>query len=221
MTRSEYKMAILLIVIVLSSTILAGCNMPGMSSQSASANTPGLLFEDNFSNPNSGWEISAQGGIKEYFNGTYHINIVDANIFSWSVAQQTFGDVRISMDVAFTGPAGMAEMGAICRMQNSQDFYFLTIRSDGAYAVFKMEQGNEFFIGMEGYEFNSAIRTGLSTNKLEVICRGENLSLFVNNEHMITVQDSSYQVGDVGVIAGGFDEPDVNVYFDNFRVTQP
>ena len=221
MTRSEYKKIILLCVIFLASAILAGCNLPGVNSQTASANTPSLLFEDNFSYPNSGWEISAQGGVKEYFNGTYHINIVNANIFSWSVAQQTFGDVQISMDVAFTGPAEMAEMGIICRMQNSQEFYFLTIRSDGAYAVFKMDQGNEFFIGMEGYEFSPAIRTGLNTNRLEVTCRGENLSLVVNNEHLITVQDSSYQVGDVGVIAGAFDQPDVNVYFDNFRVTQP
>jgi hypothetical protein len=106
-------------------------------------------------------------------------------------------------------------------MQNSEDFYFMTIRSDGAYAVFKMYQGNEFFIGMEGYQFNPSIRTGLNTNHIEVVCRGENLSLVVNNEHLITVQDSSYQVGDVGVIAGAFDEPGVNVYFDNFRVSQP
>jgi len=221
MTRSEFKKSIILSVILLTSIVLAGCNLPGMNTPSASANTPGILFEDNFSDPSSGWEMSALGGIKEYFNGTYHINIVEANMFSWSVAQQTFGDVQITLDVAFTGPAEMSEMGVICRMQNSQEFYFLTIRSDGAYAVFKMDQGNEFFIGMEGYEFDPAIRTGLNTNKLQVICRGENLSLFVNDVHLITVQDSSFQVGDVGVIAGAFDQPDVNVYFDNFRVTQP
>jgi hypothetical protein len=192
-----------------------------MNSQTASANTPNLLFEDDFSNPNSGWEVSSQGGLKDYYNGTYHINISDSNIFSWSVAQQSYGDIAISVDAAFTGPAEMAEIGAVCRMQNSQDFYFMTIRSDGAFAVFKMYQGNEFYIGMEGYEFNPVIRTGLNTNHIEVICQGENLSLIVNNEHLITVQDSSYQVGDVGVIAGAFDEPDVNVYFDNFRVSQP
>lgn len=221
MNHLSNKKTLLIILLVGFSMFLAGCNLPGMVSQTASANVPKLLFEDNFSNPASGWEVSSQGGLKDYYNGTYHINIADANIFSWSVAQQSYGDIEISVDAAFTGPAAMAEIGVICRMQNSQDFYFMTIRSDGAYAVFKMYQGNEFFIGMEGYQFNPAIRTGLNTNHLEVVCRGENLSLVVNNEHLITVQDSSYQVGDVGVIAGAFDEPGVNVYFDNFRVSQP
>lgn len=215
------KKNFLIFVLILMSLTLAGCNLPGMVSQTASANVPKLLFEDNFSNPNSGWEVSSQGGLKDYYNGTYHINIADANIFSWSVAQQSYGDIEINVDAAFTGPANIAEIGVICRMQNSHDFYFMTIRSDGAFAVFKMYQGNEFFIGMEGYEFNTAIRTGLNTNHIQAVCRGENLSLIVNNEHLITVQDSSYQVGDVGVIAGAFDEAGVNVYFDNFRVLQP
>jgi len=221
MSRSKQNTIILVMMLMLLSTVLGGCNLPGMNNQSASANVPNLLFEDNFSNPTSGWEVSSQGGLKDYYNGTYHISIADPNIFSWSVAQQSYGDIAISVDAAFTGPAEMAELGVICRMQNSQDFYFMTIRSDGAFAVFKMYQGNEFFIGMEGYQFSSAIKTGLNTNQIEVICRGENLSLFVNSEHLITVQDSNYQVGDVGVLAGAFDEPGVNVYFDNFRVTQP
>lgn len=221
MIWSKINKTLLFSIILLLSTILSGCNLPGMQSDTASANTPNLLFEDNFSNPNSGWEVSSQGGLKDYYNGTYHIQISETNIFSWSVAQQSYGDIVISVDTAFTGPANMAEIGVICRMQNSQDFYFMTIRSDGAYAVFKMYQGNEFFIGMEGYEFNEAIRTGLSTNHIEAECRGENLSLVVNNEHLVTVQDSSYQVGDVGILAGAYDEPGVNVYFDNFRVFQP
>ena len=221
MNWSKMNKLILMITLLLLSTLVSGCNLPGVVSQTASANTPNLLFEDNFSDPNSGWEVSSQGGLKDYYNGTYHILISDTNIFSWSVAQQSYGDVAISVDAAFTGPASMAEIGIICRMQNSQDFYFMTLRSDGAFAVFKMYQGNEFFIGMEGYQFNDAIRTGLSTNHIEVSCRGENLSLAVNNQQLITVQDSSYQVGDVGVLAGAFDEPNVNVYFDNFRVFQP
>lgn len=215
------RMPLVFMSIFLLSIFISGCNLPGMDSQSASANTPNLLFEDDFSNPDSGWEVSPQGGLKDYYNGTYHILISEDNIFSWSVARQSYGDVSISVDTAFTGPAAMAEIGVICRMQNSQDFYFLTIRSDGAFAVFKMYQGNEFFIGMEGYQFSDAIRAGLNTNHIEALCRGENLSLVVNSEHLITVQDSSYQVGDVGVLAGAFDEPEVNVYFDNFRVYQP
>jgi hypothetical protein len=200
---------------------ISGCGADPLGTATASASGPMLLYEDDFSDPTSGWEVSSQGGLKDYYQGTYHIKIGDPNIFSWSTIDQSYGDVSMTVDVAFTGAADLAEMGLICRMQNNQDFYFFTIRSDGAYAVFKMYQGNEIFIGMEGYQYSDAIQTGLNTNQIEVVCQGQELSLYANGVHLGTVEDSSYQVGDVGVIAGAFEQTDVNVYFDNFIVEQP
>ena len=171
--------------------------------------------------PSSGWERSAQGGRKDYYSGTYHINVLGENLFSWSVVQQSMGDVIVSVDVAFTGTAEIAEMGVICRMQNSSDFYFLSIRSDGAYGIFRMYQGSEYFVGMEGYQFSPEINTGLNTNHLEAHCIGDQLSLYVNGTYLASVQESSYQVGDLGVIVGAFEQPDVNVFFDNFLVSRP
>jgi hypothetical protein len=208
------------VLLTLAAILLSGCG--GMlEGSSVGASGPLLLFEEDFSDPAGGWEISSQGGIKDYYNGTYHIGIEDPNIFSWSVAGQTYGDVVIDVDVAFTGSAELAEMGIICRMENNHDFYFMTIRSDGGYAMFKMYQGNEFFLEMEGYQHSDAINTGIATNHLRAECRGELLVLTVNDQELVRVRDASYQVGDVGLIAGAFSEPDVNVYFDNFFVNQP
>lgn len=201
--------------------IASGCSYDNVVTQDASAKPLSLLFEDTFDNPDSGWEVGTQGGIKDYYQGTYHIRVSDENIFSWSVAQQSLGDVQIEVDMAYTGPAEMGEMGVICRMQNSHDFYMFTIRSDGGYAILKMYQGNEYFISAQGYQFSDAISKGLSTNHLTVLCVGNKLGMTVNGVHLITVEDSSYNVGDVGLVAGSFEEPDVNVYFDNFQVMQP
>jgi hypothetical protein len=207
-------------LLLLSIGLLTACGGI-LDTSTVGAAGPLLLFEDDFSNTSSGWEISSQGGIKDYFNGTYHIGVDDPNIFSWSVANQNYGDVIIDVDVAFTGSAELAEMGVICRMENDQDFYFLTIRSDGGYAIFKMYQGNEFFLGMKGYQHSDAINPGLATNHIKVECKGEELALTVNDQELARVNDSSYQVGDVGLIAGAFSDTDVNVFFDNFYVNQP
>lgn len=221
MRRTKIHGILWIMILLWGGILLTGCNAAPLGTQTASANAPMLLYEDDFTDPTSGWEVSSQGGLKDYYQGTYHIKINDPNIFSWSVIQQTYGDVSIQVEVAFTGAAEMAEMGLICRMQNNQDFYFFMLRSDGAFAVFKMYQGNEIFIGMEGYQFSDAIHTGLNTNEIGAECKGQELSLSANGTHLITVEDSSYQVGDVGVIAGAFDQTDVNVYFDNFSVMQP
>jgi hypothetical protein len=225
MTRiTDRKLALISILIFLMGlatiTLLSSC-VGGLPTSPASAGEPRLLMEEDFTNPESGWEVSTQGGVKEYFNGTYHIQINDPNIFSWSVVRKTYGDVAIEVETAFTGSADLAEMGVVCRMMNSHDFYFLTIRSDGAYGIFKMENGDEHFIGMDGYQISPAINTGVAINLIQAECKGEQISLAVNDTHLITVVDDSYQVGDVGVIAGAFDGPDVNVFYDNFRVTQP
>ncbi len=213
----------LTILVALTCVVLSitGCSFESIVTQSASAETPEIIFFDNFDDPSSGWEESIQGGIKGYYEGTYHIRIESANFFSWSVAKQSLGDAFIEVDVAFTGTAELAEMGIICRMQNSLDFYFFTIRSDGGYAIFRMYQGNESFIGMEGYQFSPAINVGLSTNHIGALCYGNQLSLFANGQNLITVEDSNYQLGDVGVIVGAFDEANVSVFFDNFKVTKP
>jgi hypothetical protein len=129
--------------------------------------------------------------------------------------------VRIAVDLAFTGEAELAEMGIICRLKDSNNFLFFTIRSDGQFAVFKRQEGSEYFVGMPGYQISPVINPGVSTNHLEVECIGDRLTMYVNDQHLITVNDASFQIGDVGLIVGAFDQTPVNVYFDNFTVIQP
>ena len=199
----------------------SACSVVDMFIEDTSPDVSSVLYQEDFSDESSGWERSAQGGRKDYYQGTYHINVLGTNLFSWSNARQSMGDVVVSVDVAFTGPAELAEMGVICRMQNSSDFYFFTIRSDGGYGIFKMYQGSDHFLGMEGYQFNPAIRIGLDTNHLEAHCVGNQLSLYVNGVLLAAVQDPSYQLGDLGLIVGTFEQSDVNVFFDNFVVSRP
>jgi hypothetical protein len=211
----------LVFTVLLSVYVLAACSfaslLPGQETQTAD----GVIYFDDFSNPESGWDHSLEGGVKEYYQGTYHISIEVPNHFSWSLAHQSLGDVRIAVELAFTGDVELAEMGIICRLVDSNNFIFFTIRSDGQYAVFKRQNGNEYFIGMTSYQPSPAINTGVSTNYLEVECVGDRLTLYVNNQHLITVNDDSFQIGDVGLIVGAFDQTAVNVYFDNFTVIQP
>lgn len=199
----------------------SACDMGTLFPSQEAKTADGVIFFDDFSNPESGWDESLNGGVKEYYRGTYHILIDVPNHFSWSLAHQSLRDVRIAVDLAYTGDAELAEMGVICRLLDSNNFFFFTIRSDGQFAVFKRQGGNEYFIGMPGYQVSPAIKTGVATNHLEVECIGDRLTLYANGEQLTTVNDSSFQIGDVGLIVGAFDQTAVEVYFDNFTVIQP
>ena len=66
-----------------------------------------------------------------------------------------------------------------------------------------------------------AIHTGDAANYVRVVCNGSTLTLYVNGQQVDSVTDTTFTEGDVGLIAGTFDSPDVEIAFDNFVVTPP
>ena len=204
-----------LIVIAVLAGLLLGCNLP------TSAQEENLLYYDDFSDPSSGFPQYRGEGISDYEDGAYRIKIEYADYFSWGITYQSFGDVRMEVDLGFAGGGDIGEMGLVCRWQDELNVYLLTIRSDGKYGILRKVDGVEEFVGMEDYQFSSAINQGVNTNHLRADCVGDELSMYVNNQFLATVEDLHYQFGDVGFIAGSYAEPNIDVYFDNFYIYRP
>ena len=90
--RQHRRLKVLLIFIATSLVVLA-CGMNDILGPAATPTRSGLLFYDDFSNPNSGWDKNSEGGVMEYYQGTYHVRIDGVNMFSWSLAYQSYGVV--------------------------------------------------------------------------------------------------------------------------------
>jgi hypothetical protein len=58
-------------------------------------------------------------------------------------------------------------------------------------------------------------------NHLRADCIGDKLTFYINFTEVASAADSDLPNGDVGVLAGAFAEPGVDVLFDNFVVIQP
>ena len=69
--------------------------------------------------------------------------------------------------------------------------------------------------------YNDAIETGNVTNDIKVDCVGSTLTLYANGSQLISVEDTAFASGDVGLLAGTFDTPGTDIHFDNFVVRQP
>jgi hypothetical protein len=52
-------------------------------------------------------------------------------------------------------------------------------------------------------------------------CTGAQLTGYVNDVQVASVRDETLQDGEVGVLAGTFDESGADIVFDNFVVLQP
>jgi hypothetical protein len=58
-------------------------------------------------------------------------------------------------------------------------------------------------------------------NHLRADCIGNTLTFYINYTEVASATDTDLPSGDVGVLAGAFSEPGVDVLFDHFMVFQP
>ena len=182
----------------------------------------GILFMDDFSDPSSGWDrVDVEEGVTDYANGVYRILVNTDNTDQWANPGLDFTDTIIEVEAAKAGGPDDNDFGVICRYEDTENFYFFIISSDGYYATGKVIDGVQELLGESEMMPTDAIKIGNMKNVIRVDCIGSSLTLYANNTQLITVNDTSFGSGDVGLIAGTFDTPGTDIHFDNFVVRQP
>ncbi len=215
--------AFLLFVLVLALAAMAcQLSLPVVSTAAPVAALSGeTLFFDDFTDPATGWDrFSSAEGTMDYDGSGYRflVNALQANF--WSTSGKSFQDVRMEVDVAKLGGPDENRIGLLCRFVED-NYYFFMISSDGYYTIGKYIGGNAIQLAQSEMQFNAAIHTGLAVNHLRADCIGDTITLYINGSPVAQARDSDLTQGDVGLLAGTFDQPGVDVIFDNFVVLQP
>ncbi len=111
--------------------------------------------------------------------------------------------------------------GVVCRTNVDDTGYALLISSDGFWSIAEVKQsGNRQFLEyLRQWRENDNIRKD-GPNTLMAYCVEDYLALYVNNEFLGDYQDSSLdRVGGVGFLAGGAQDDQVIVAFEDARVS--
>ena len=179
-----------------------------------------VLFKDEFDVNTTGWDRFAnEGGIMDYFEGVYRILVQRPDLNFWSTPHKNFGDVRVEADAVKLAGPDENRMGLICRYQHG-NYYFFIISNDGYYAIGKFINNQTTLLGQSEMQTSAAIQSN-AANHLRADCIGDKLTFYVNQTQVAAAQDSDLSTGDIGVLAGAFSQPGVDVSFDHFVVTQP
>ena len=182
----------------------------------------GVLFMDDFSNTNSGWDRQrTTDGITDYENDHYLIQVDRPNFDFFANLSKSFTDVRVEVEAYRESGEEDNDYGVICRYQGTNDFYAGLISSDGYYGIFKVKGGDYSILGMDAMAKSPAIKPDLEINLLRMDCKGPDLTLYVNGIQLDMRQDADFTSGDVGLMAGTYRKPGLKVIFDNFIVMQP
>jgi len=212
-----------LIVLLFLTSCQGGTFLGLFSSQTAQpSSAQGILFTDDFSNTNSGWDRQrTTDGITDYDNGHFLIQIDQPDSDFFANPSKNFTDVRVEVEAYRESGDLDNNYGVICRYQGQNDFYTGMISSDGYYGIFKVKGGEYTLLGMDSMAKSPAIKPDSEKNLIRLDCKGSNLTLYVNGVQLDTRQDADFATGDVGLLAGTYKNPGVKVIFDNFMVIQP
>jgi len=212
------------IISLLALVVLTGCSVvknylmePTPELQSGT-----ILFSDDFSTTENGWKTWNQDNSYVMFQaGGLHFFNNQSNYDFWSKPGYKFSDVKIQADAIKIGGPDNNSFGVICRMVDDLNFYAFIMSSDGYAGILKVFEGKYELLNGDTMEFSSAIFKGDSLNKITAECHGNDLSLAINGKNALLAEDSDFLSGDIGFIVGTFDEPGVEVLFDNLSVIQP
>lgn len=181
-----------------------------------------ILFKDDFSHQTGGWTthndlLSFSG----YTQGGFRLWVDVPNYQIWSVPGLNFKDTLVYTRARKLGGPEDNLFGLLCRVQDESNYYALVIGSDGYYGIYRMLAGDQTLIGQQHMDFSEVINRDEGVNEIQAVCQADQITLIVNGNKLLQVQDDTLAFGDVGLIVGNFSEPGVDLLFDDFIVVKP
>lgn len=183
---------------------------------------PAVLFEDDFSDPGSGWQVrDTDSGSVGYGGGSYIVISREESVTISGRANRSYDNLVIEVDATqVSAPANdNNDYGVVCRRQANGDAYYLLISGDGKYSIQK-NLGDEF-VRLVDWTSSDAIRRGNATNRIRAVCDSSDLMLFANGELLAEVSDSAFFEGDIGLTAMTYEDEPTEIHFDNLVVSAP
>ncbi|MBN1679468.1 MAG: SH3 domain-containing protein [Anaerolineae bacterium] len=187
-----------------------GVAQGGVAQGETAAPGADILFQDDFTNPNSGWAWQSEQNPnwnRIYQNDQLRIEI--GGEWTWGYVQLNpgdpawnLGDYTLEVDVIPAGNAGFA--GVVFRRADPYVFYTFHIRpSTGHYRLMQAEYADiETWTPLVDWTWSPAITSGQTPTRLTIVVAGSSISLYANGEFLTTVQGFGLYSGWIGLFVG-------------------
>lgn len=155
--------------------------------------------------------------------GQYKMTISAPSIVAWSdCTEEEFGDFVYEVDAAQLGGPDNNIYGVLFRYDPGiREFYVFAISGDGYYVVALDGPDRAEPEMLVDWSTSDAINLGNATNRIRVEAVGSQISYYVNDQFLGEIQDNSLSKGVIGFFVGSIDEGNVQIGFDNIKITSP
>lgn len=209
-------------VLLLLAFLLMGCMKPLLAADDILwINQAPVLFKDDFSKYTGGWMTYQDSpSFAGYEQNGFRLMTVVPDYQIWSVPGLNFRNTQVFVQATKLDGTNDNLFGLLCRYQDESHYYAFVISSDGYFGIYKQVEGQLALIDQAHMDFSPVINQGATGNDIQAVCLNDQLVLTVNDTKLLQVQDNTFSHGDVGVVAGCYAKPGVNILFDNFIVLQ-
>jgi S1-C subfamily serine protease len=192
--------------------------VPSSGQQASEGQT--VLLED-FSDNNLDWDETATTETSTYISdGKLFLQVNPIQFSLWIPDPENLDleNIVINVDVAIEQASQLGDIGVLCRYQDADNHYALEVSEDGYYAIWKRVNGE--VIPIIDWTPSDLIPTDGSPFVVNASCDGAQLSVGINGTLLATGTDTDFSSGNVGMIAGTWENPNLIVSFDNFEVIE-
>ena len=163
--------------------------------------TPTALYQDDFSDPQSGWPRSNNASsAKNYEDGGYIIQVKEESLAAWAIgSDETYTDFSAEVDASQTAGEDEGYFGFVFRYVDTDNFYYFLASSGGQYRVGKIVDNEWEAVDGTDWDTSSAIQTG-AENHLKIVAIGSQIEAYANDVLLATLNDDSFAEGMVGLI---------------------
>ena len=202
---------------------------PPTATTPAEEPTPKLqpFYTETFDGDLSNWTTVVTSGdknrLKIYTEGgkmIFDLGDPSSDLYAYSILDDfVYEDVQMEV-VAVNRGVNVNNVSLVCRYSEGR-WYEFNIGNDGFYTIFAYDS-------LIGYDplfqgGSTAIKSGQSTNKYTAICKGNTLSLLINDQEVrtITVNRYNYAKGKIGLSVSSFQVLPVKVEFESLAISEP
>lgn len=188
--------------------LLAACGAAAPDEPRARVNLGDERARYTFDEPTTTWQTFSLGGNQAVFRlGADALEgaVIADRGYIWSLEGDRYNDVAVQATVQQTQGARGNGFGVMCRADEQGNGYYFVISSARQFAILKAMPEEDNPIWMVGWESHPAI-SETEPNALEAVCAGDYFRFSVNGQFLADLRDSTFSVGQVGVVLGAIEE---------------
>ena len=189
----------------------------------------GILYQDSFADPASGWPIRAEGDL--YFGyhppDFFHFEIGTPDNYAVISRQPSFSDVTVEADVLVDHTDTESKnfrYGLALRRSGDQYYAFTVSSRRGTWQVLKhTPSGLETLARGTVETLRGIAPQGFTPNESDTIrvdARGPDFVFHINGQVVTQVSDPDFSGGEVGFFVENIDETLAHIHFDSLTIRE-